>query len=148
MSEKNRPNQEGAATPASRAHRTARWSEIIFRALSARVAQRWHFVSFRGPEGAESRGVVDILAIRKNTSQPCGDVLKRGDLFDIVLIQLKGGSARAPTKDDCRRLREVARFYRARAVCQFCWRKGTPVTFLKLTRALDWRATTSKELFG
>lgn len=77
-----------------KAHATGRWAETIFRALSSRIANRWKFVSIRGANKAEWRGVVDLIAIRKNTKQPTGDLLKRGDLFDIVLIQIKGGSAR------------------------------------------------------
>jgi hypothetical protein len=38
-----------------------------------------------------------LIAIRKNTAQPSGELLKRGDLFDIILIQIKGGLARGPT---------------------------------------------------
>jgi hypothetical protein len=106
-----------------KAHATGRWAETIFRALSSRIANRWKFVSFRGVGKGEWRGVVDLIAIRKNTKQPAGDILKRGDLFDIILIQIKGGSARGPTPNDCRRLREVKRFYRARSVVQSC--KGT-----------------------
>jgi len=107
-------------TPAhAKAHATGRWAEIIFRALSSRVADRWRFVSFRGVNKSEWRGVVDLVAIRKNSKEPSNAILKRGDLFDIVLIQVKGGSARGPTANDCRRLREVKRLYRARDVVQF-----------------------------
>jgi hypothetical protein len=35
--------------------------------------------------------VVDLIAIRKDTSHPSNKILKRGDLFDVVLIQIKGG---------------------------------------------------------
>jgi hypothetical protein len=35
-----------------------------------------------------------LVAIRKNSKVPKGSVLKRGDLFDIVLIQVKGGPHR------------------------------------------------------
>jgi hypothetical protein len=52
------------------------------RALSRRVAERWEFVSFRGKGKGEWRGVVDVVAIRKNTSQPSSPQLKRGDLDD------------------------------------------------------------------
>ena len=41
-------------------------------------------------------------------------LLKRGDLFDIVLIQIKSGSARGPMAIDCRRLLEVKRIYRGK----------------------------------
>jgi hypothetical protein len=130
-----------------KAHATGRWAEIIFRALSSRVASRWKFVSFRGANKGEWRGVVDLIAIRKNTKQPPGEVLKRGDLFDIVLIQIKGGSARGPTKADCLRLREVARLYRAKDVVQFQWRKGMSSEFFVLGPDLEWKPTTSRAIF-
>lgn len=136
-------------TPAHiKAHATGRWAETIFRALSVRVASRWKFVSFRGAEKGEWRGVVDIIAIRKNTALPEGEVLKRGDLFEIILIQVKGGSARGPTENDCLRLRAIAKLYRAKAVVQFQWRKGKSSTFLTLSRNMKWKPTTSEELFG
>lgn len=63
-------------TAAAKAHSVGRWAEAMFRALSARYVRRWKFVSFRGEGGAESRGVVDILAIRKDTSVPSDPMLK------------------------------------------------------------------------
>jgi|ERR1700722_17184322 len=135
-------------TPAHvKAHATGRWAETIFRALSSRIADRWKFVSFRGVGKGEWRGVVDLVAIRKNSKQPTGDVLRRGDLFDIILIQIKGGSARGPARDDCLRLREVKRIYRAKAVVQFQWRRGKSSTFFYLGRNLEWILTSSEELF-
>lgn len=119
----------------------------MFRALSSRIAHRWKFVSFRGANKGEWRGVVDLIAIRKDSRQPSGEVLKRGDLFDIVLIQVKGGSARGPTLSDCRRLLEVKRIYRARSVVQFQWRKAESSKFFVLGRNLKWKPTTGRELF-
>lgn len=138
-----------SSTPAHvKAHATGRWAEIIFRALSSRVASRWKFVSFRGANKSEWRGVVDVIAIRKCSAQPSQEVLKRGDLFDIVLIQIKGGSARGPTQGDCVRLREVKRLYRAKAVVLFEWRKGLSSQFFVLGRNQQWAPTTSQALFG
>jgi len=123
-----------------KAHATGRWAEIIFRALSSRVARRWQFVSFRGAGRGEWRGVVDVLAIRKNTSQPTQLGLKRGDLLEVVLIQVKGGSARAPTTVDCERLRQVARIHRAKAVVLFSWKRGNNSSFSQLNfRTLEWQ---------
>lgn len=123
-----------------KAHTTGRWAEIIFKALSTRVASRWQFVSFRGKAGGESRGVVDVLAVRRDMSQPAHLGLKRGDLFEVVLIQVKGGSARAPTAGDCERLREVARAHRAKAVVLFSWNRGNNSTFSQLNlRSLKWQ---------
>ena len=127
---------------------TDRWTEIMFRALSNRVAKRWRFVSFRGKNKREWRGIVDVLAIRKDTSQPANKSLKRGDLFDIILIQMKGGSARFPSIDERRRLRVVARYYRAQKVVLFNWERGRQTSFSILDRSLAWRHQTSREIFG
>ena len=138
------------AVPAHiKAHATGRWAEIIFRALSSRVASRWQFISFRGPAKGEWRGVVDIVAIRKDTSEPKNESLKRGDLFEIILIQIKGGSAPEPTQDDCIRLKEVARIYRAKSIVQFQWKKGVSSTFLELDRrTLKWKPSEASDIFG
>ena len=71
-----------------------------------------------------------MIAIRKDMSQPSNQLLKRGDLLDLLVIQIKGGSARGPTEDDCRRLREVAKTYRAKGIVEFQWRKAKSSTFL------------------
>lgn len=121
----------------------------MFRALSRRVAERWEFVSFRGKGKGEWRGVVDIVAIRRDTSQPRNRKLKRGDLFEIILVQVKGGTARRPTKEDSVRLREVARRYGARAVVLFEWKKGVSWRFLLLDlRALRWIETPGEVVFA
>lgn len=139
---------EAATLQHIKAHTTGRWAEIIFRALSTRIADRWQFVSFRGANNGEWRGVVDVIAIRKDTSQPKGEVIKRGDLFDIVLVQIKGGSARSPTAADKQRLREVSKHYRARAVVQFQWRNGQCSEFSVLQRNGEWKPATGAEIFG
>ena len=131
------------------AAKTDRWTEILFRALSARAAKRWRFVSFRGRGGKEWRGVVDVIGIRKNTDAPKHASLRRGDLFDVVLIQLKGGSAPAPSTTDCLRLRAVKRYYRAREVVLFSWRRGERCTFQRLERNGHWSdPVPAVELFG
>ena len=91
---------------------------------------------------------MDVVAIRKDTSQPVDRALKRGDLFDMILIQIKGGSARGPTQEDCVRLCRVADLYRARAIVQFQWRKGVSSVFLELDRdTLQWNKTTGTAVF-
>ena len=141
-------NSASLVPPYVKAHTTGRWAEIIFRALSSRDANRWQFISFRGAKQGEWRGVVDVLAIRKNTEQPTGEVLKRGDLFDIILVQIKGGSAPSPSKQDRMRLREVGKRYRAKAIVLFEWRKGVWSNFYRLDRKLEWVQTDGKALFG
>jgi hypothetical protein len=73
--------------------RTQRWAitmtkVCIRRAMSQTPFPRWHFVSFVGPKGGESRGVVDLIAIRKDHRVKEG--FDRGDRLEIVLIQVKG----------------------------------------------------------
>ena len=135
-------------TPSEKAHTTGRWAEIIFRALSSRVAKRWKFVSFRGAGSGEWRGVVDLVAIRKDTKQPHVPGLKRGDLFELVLIQVKGGSAKAPTQEDIQRLRQVATHYGAKAVVLFTWKKGTAAEFAVLEEDGTWTPSSGAKVFG
>lgn len=92
--------------------------------------------------------MVDVVAIRKNTEQPLGEILKRGDVFDLILVQIKGGSARSPSKEDRTRLREVGKRYRAKAIVLFEWRKGAGANFYQLDRKLEWVQTDGKSLFG
>lgn len=81
--------------PGRKAQWTAQWARIMtkwFVTYNHRNGAMWNVVSFNGPNGSESRGIVDLLAIRKDhRSKKAGR--KRGDLFEIVLIQTKGGSA-------------------------------------------------------
>jgi hypothetical protein len=127
---------------------TDRWTEILFRALASRVAKRWRFVSFRGATGGEWRGIVDVVAIRKDTSHSDHELLKRGDLFELILIQMKGGSSRSPTAGEVRRLRAVGRRYRAKVLVLFAWRRGKRCEFCTLTRSGKWKRSSSREIFG
>ena len=135
-------------TATKKAVRTGKWAEIIFRALSSRVAKRWKFISFRGEGGGEWRGIVDVLAIRKDTDQPSAAELKRGDLFDIVLVQIKGGTARGPNAEDRRRLLKVAKHYNARGVVLFEWRNGSSSKFKVLVGPDKWMQTPAEAIFG
>jgi len=131
-----------------KAAKTDRWTEILFRALSNRVAKRWRFVSFRGAGGGEWRGIVDVLGIRKDTTKSDHHLLKSGDLFDIVLVQMKGGSSKTPSGVEFRRLRSVAKRYRAKAVILFTWKQGVECHFQKLGRGTEWVPSSAAELFG
>jgi hypothetical protein len=116
--------------------------------LTARIANRWRFVSFRGVSGGEWRGVVDVLAIRKDTSRSDHRVLKSGDLFEVVLVQMKGGLARNPNAADIRRLRAVKRRYGAKAIVLFAWKKAVSSHFYKLGRDVEWTRSSAKNIFG
>jgi hypothetical protein len=117
------------------AARTQRWAVTMTKVrirqlMSLAPFPRWHFVSFTGPGGRESRGVVDLIAIRKDHKTFEG--LKRGDRFQIILIQVKGGYAANPTTDDADRLRAVARYHRAQCVLLASWKKGRSARFFSL----------------
>src|SRR5207245_1504460 len=107
------------------ATRTARWAITMTRWLVTRLRlkKRWNLVTFTGSGGNESAGIVDILAIRKDHRKGANG-LKRGDAFEIILIQVKGGNAAWPSVDDMRRLRKVGDKYDAKAVILAEWKRG------------------------
>ncbi|PKO70231.1 MAG: hypothetical protein CVU22_02515 [Betaproteobacteria bacterium HGW-Betaproteobacteria-16] len=85
---------------------------------------RWQWVDFPGPKGRESAGIVDILAIRKRwdvSGMPEDVVLKHLDVFDIMLIQVKGGRAKMPSAADIARMERVADLYRIDKVLLYQW---------------------------
>ncbi|HEX5243149.1 MAG TPA: hypothetical protein VFW23_07765 [Tepidisphaeraceae bacterium] len=116
-----------------KAARTARWAVTMTKVRIRRVASRthWQLVTFCGKAGGESIGVVDLLAVRKDHANP-GPSMRRGDALQMLLIQVKGGSAAMPTADDARRLRAVAKRHRARRVLLASWKKGSAVRFYRL----------------
>ena len=116
-------------TAQQRAANTDRWTEILFRALSARVAKRWRFISFRGVGGGEWRGIVDVLA-------------------ESVLVQMKGGGARDPNASEVIRLRVVARRYKAKAIVLFTWKRGRGCTWRLLNGDGTWRPSNVATVFG
>jgi hypothetical protein len=131
-----------------KAHRTARWAKIMTKWLITRNRKsgaKWHVVNFLGPNNSESRGVVDLLAIRKD-HRSHDDKVKRGDLFEIVLIQVKGGGALFPTKEDVVRLKAVAKYHHAKAIVLSEWkpRKSLQLYLLKRHR---WAIIRPQEVF-
>jgi len=114
--------------------------------FSRRTGAKWQVVEFGGKANAESRGVVDLIAIRKDhrTDKPG---LKRGDAFELVLIQTKGGSAKRPKIEDIKRLAKVAQYHRAKTVVLAEWRKGEILNLYKL-KGLVWKAMLPVEIFG
>jgi len=89
--------------------------------------------------------VVDLLAVRKNHTAYDGTI-KRGDLLDIVLIQVKGGRASLPTQEDIDRLRKVARHHRARAIVLCEWKRQERLQ-LHLLRRNRWIPVQPNEVF-
>jgi len=113
---------------------TTDWAKTMTRWLIRWVNKRgarWQVVGFEGPGGRESRGVVDLLAVRKGHGQPSAG-LKAGDRLELVLVQVKGGVAAWPTDEDVQRLRTVARLHRAESVVLSVWRKGSSPSLYRL----------------
>jgi hypothetical protein len=110
-----------------KANRTGRWAVTMTKVRIRRVLSRtrWQLVTFCGTSGSESVGIVDLLAIRKDHRKPKIGGTKRGDALQIILIQVKGGSAPMPTYEDGKRLWAVAKTLRARHVLLASWKKGT-----------------------
>lgn len=88
------------------------------------------------------------MAIRKDTSHSDHQLLKSGDLFEIVLVQMKGGSASSPSAYDILRLRAVKQRYRAVAIVLFAWKKGVSASYSKLGQGEEWIRSSAKEIFG
>lgn len=106
------------------AHLTSRWAKTMTKWLitkNCKNGAKWRVVNFVGSANSESRGIVDLLAIRKDHHIQ-NVKTKRGDLFEIVLIQVKGGSAPFPTADDIARLKNVAKYHHAKAVVLSEWK--------------------------
>lgn len=124
-----------------KAKRTGRQAVTMAKVRIRRVVSRtrWQLVTFYGKAGGESAGVVDMLAIRRDQTAPLG-AMKRGDALQIILIQVKGGSAANPTWEDAKRLRAVAKRHGACNILLATWKKNKQVTFFRLRRvsATDW----------
>ena len=114
--------------------------------FSRRTGARWNLVDFGGKTKAEARGIVDLLAIRKD-HRAAGTGLKRGDLFDIILIQTKGGSAPRPTAEDIIRLSKVAKHHKAKAIVLAEWRRGERLVLFTLKRA-EWVSAKPNDIFS
>lgn len=150
------PKVEKPSTPlerwqaaAAKAAQTGKMANTLAKALAKRSSKRWQFVDFLGPNGRESAGIVDIVAIRKSSTKLTHSVLKPLDLFDIILIQVKGGSAPEPTNPDILRLKAVKDIYNAKGIVLFQWRKGLASGFYLLNEDTHkWEQKTAVKLFG
>jgi len=125
MNKKMTPSQKAAHT----ARRAMTMAKVRIRQAVART--RWQLVTFCGAAGGESVGVVDLIAIRKDHGTPLPGT-KRGDNFQIIPIQVKGGTSAMPTAEDGERLRAVARRHRTKQVLLAAWTKGKAARFFSL----------------
>ena len=126
-------------TPSGKARNTARWSTTMTKWYISKLNSKthWKLVTFAGRKGGESRGIVDIMAVRKDHREG-SDGLNRGDVFEIILIQVKGGGAARPSHDDIRRLIKVGTRYAAKAVILAEWKKGKQPVFYRLNMEYDF----------
>jgi hypothetical protein len=139
----------GALTPTAKACRTAKWARTMTKWLvtrSYRKGARWKVVDFCGSMGAESVGIVDLLAIRKDHRKG-KDGLKRGDDCEIVLIQVKGGCALRPTSEDAVRLSKVGRLHRAKAIVLIEWQRKDRLAMFQLLKT-HWHPVDPIAVFG
>lgn len=141
-------NSKVKLSPGKKAQHTAKWARTMTKqrvTISRRIGAKWNLVDFGGKTKSEARGIVDLMAIRKDHHKDRAG-MKRGDLFEIVLIQTKGGTARCPTSEDMSRLSKVAKYHRAKAVVLAEWHKGQKLKLFRLYRN-EWMPATTREIF-
>ena len=108
---------------------------------------KWQLVEFSGKKGHEAVGIIDILAIRKNHLKTIKKVgLKPGDLFDMILIQVKGGGASWPSSNDIKRMQILARYYNAYSIVLSNW-KDEQLTFYRLKDMNSNKKFNSKDVW-
>jgi len=150
---------------AREAFKTAKWAKIMTKWLitnSSKNGVKWQVVNFDGKMGYEPPGVVDLIAIRKNFDRP-EEAGYRGDLFEIVLIQVKGGSADRPSEKDIERLSFVKQHHRADRVVLAEWKKAKKLCLYEWDpleaiwdpqdstwnpKFPEWKLVGAKEIFG
>ena len=110
------------------------------------------FVEFEGREGGESNGIVDLLAVKRNRDHKKTKNMdcNVNDLLDIIHIQVKGGSARDPTKAAKKRMLIVSKYYNCRETLLSRWNpaKFNQVIFKRLKNNLEWEKVDAKTIFG
>jgi len=156
----SRRSKKIKSTKKERPHRNVDWSIAVEKAQNTEKAAlevtkwrinqltsktKWQLVEFSGKKGHESVGIVDLLAIRKNHVRMKKKVgLKPGDLFDMVLIQVKGGGASWPSLNDIHRLQILARYYNADNVVLSNW-KNEQLNFYRLKDTVNKKKFKSKD---
>ena len=127
-------------TAAQKALETATWARTMTKVIISRNNKKapfWHVINFLGKKKQESAGIVDLLAIRKDHSKT--STLPKGDGFEIILVQVKGGKAKNPSAADVQRMEVVALRYGAKAVVLSSWKKGVAPEFRILSNSV-WGA--------
>jgi hypothetical protein len=136
-------------SPGKKAQTTSKWARTMTKWLvtySRQTGAKWNVVDFGGKTKSEARGIVDLMAIRKDHRKDVPG-LKRGDLFEIILIQTKGGTAPRPTAEDAVRLLKVAKHHRAKAVILADWKKADKLALFRL-KDNNWKCVAPADIFG
>ncbi len=123
-------------TAAEKALETATWARTMTKVIISRNNKKppfWHVINFLGAGKQESGGIVDLLAIRKDHSKTSS--LPKGDGFEIILVQVKGGAARNPSPADIQRMEAVKQRYGAKTVVLSSWKKGSAAELRVLSKA-------------
>jgi hypothetical protein len=135
-------------SPGKKAQHTAKWARTMTKWLvtySHETGAKWNVVDFGGKTKSEARGIVDLMAIRKDHRKDISG-FKGGDLFEIVLIQTKGGAAPRPTAEDVVRLSKVAEHHKATAVVLAEWKKGDKLELFRLEDN-NWKCVEATDIF-
>ena len=140
--------EKSKLSPGQKAKNTGIWAKTMTKWLisySSKGRKKWHFVSFEGKNGGESTGIVDFIAIRRNHKVE-ENALKIGDYFELILIQVKGGSASMPTEAEKIRLAKVGEHYHAKKIILSSWIKGKRLVLYYLENN-EWIELEPKEVF-
>lgn len=133
---KSQPSNQKVKTAPQKALETATWARTMTKVIISRNNKKppfWHVINFLGVGKQEPSGIIDLLAIRKDHSKTCS--LPKGDGFEIILVQVKGGSAKNPSAADVQRMEAVAQRYGAKAVVLSSWKKGAAPEFRILSQS-------------
>ena len=120
------PGQKAAHTrkwrvAAGKAHATGRNAKTFAKYALGKAG--WRVVSFDTRSGHEYKGVVDLVAIKRNNRAP--------DELTVMLVQVKGGAARI-TEAETVRLQAAAK--RVRVRWNVAHKPGHGVKFTKVIR--------------
>jgi len=116
-----------------KAFATGMLATVLTKEKIKKIGRRWQLNEFTGPEGRESAGIVDLLAIRKDHRK--NTEFNPGDLFEIIIIQVKGGDPpQRPDREDIVRMRIVSDEYYAKHIVLAEWQPGKKLRFYQLKR--------------
>jgi hypothetical protein len=103
---------------AAKAHATARNAKTFARYALTKAG--WKVVTLDTRKGYEYKGVVDLVAVRRNNRRP--------DELTVMLVQVKGGSAQVKREEQNRLRRAVGL---VRLVCNVAEKPERTVRFVK-----------------